>query len=265
MNVIRGSGGQKHNRPFQIGGLAPSPRRDALQHLPLAHRVVLHAGRQWRVKVAWRDGVHVHAARGPLVGEGFRDLCDAAFTGRVRWNRDPTGETERGGDGDDFTVSPREHVAPGQLTEFKHRGEIHLQRAIPLVERKVFGCVPRSYTMTGDQNIQPAQSLDRFGKHAAQRVAVGKVGEQSDGSDFGSDGLRAVRRPRNRYRRACLNQPLSQRAPTRRCRPSRGLSGQRDRIEKARQFSIADGVTHVMLSKAKHLWANLRDSPLRSE
>src|SRR5574341_1555041 len=66
VNVIGCAGCQEDGRPDHIIWTAPATRRDARQDFYAALRVTDQRGVHGRVHIAWRDGVYVDAATGPI-------------------------------------------------------------------------------------------------------------------------------------------------------------------------------------------------------
>jgi hypothetical protein len=193
--VIAGGGGEEDDGAFEVGGFAPTAGGDAAEDFFGAHGIGLKRGGVGGAHVAGSDGVHVDAARGPLVGEGFGKLAYGAFAGGVAWNGDATEEREEGGDVDDFTGAAGEHVAAGGSAGGEDAGKVDVEHEVPVGVGVIGGRCAFNEAGVVDEDIEVALPRDGVGDEALDGGAISEIGGDGvvaggggERGEFGGDG-----------------------------------------------------------------------------
>ena len=89
-HIIRSARSEKDDRPFQIVRFTPASRGDARQDGRASYRIGDQGCGVVRVDIAWRDRIHLNAARRPFVSQSFGQLANGSFAGCVARHIDAT-------------------------------------------------------------------------------------------------------------------------------------------------------------------------------
>src|SRR5699024_3039760 len=134
-------------------GPAPAPGGDPADDLGVADLVLAQCRVQLGGDVAGGDRVDGHAAAGPLVGQGFGQLCDRSLGGRVGGGGVPAEEGEHRGDVHDPPVAALEHRAPQQLGQVRQGIHVQLHHLGELLQREVLEPVAQVDAGIVDENV----------------------------------------------------------------------------------------------------------------
>jgi hypothetical protein len=194
VEVVAGRGGKKDGSAGEVFRLAPAAGGNALQNLAGALGIIAQRLGVVGIHIAGRDGVHVDAFRGPLVGEGFGKLTHTAFGRRVRRHQNSTLKGKQRGDVDNFARAALEHVAASVLGEAKDAGEINVDDRLPVFFGVIDGGRTANDARVVDQNIDGAELLEGFFDEPRADGRVADIANERGG--FDAEGLDLLLRGR---------------------------------------------------------------------
>lgn len=195
-HICTRSTGQKHHAALEIIRTPPSPRRNPRQNRLGTIRIVDQRRIHLRRHVPGRDRVHADPLARPFVAQRLGQLTHAAFTRRVRRDRDATLERQQTCHIDDATPSTgnvgiaREHVCADVATQGEDGREIDLQDFGPVVVRELVGRMATLDAAAVEQDVNLVTVGEDLGNEGFDGGRVGEVGRVDlRGALEGLDGV----------------------------------------------------------------------------
>ena len=179
MHVAGCLGGEEGGRAFEIVGVPPTARRNAVQDGLAADGIGTQRRGVVRGNVAGGDGVNIDPARGPLVRQSLRELPYPAFARRVARHRDAALEGEQRRGEDNFPASPRDHFFSDLAAEDERGAEVGLNHTVPEVVRVLDRGLSLDGSSVVDQDVDHGKVVFDFGDEPIQGLPVGEVGPVS--------------------------------------------------------------------------------------
>lgn len=176
MHVTGRVGSQKHDRPPKIVGFTPAtgwnPARDALapgRPGPKGFGVV---GRD----LARRNGVHVYALPGPLVGKRFDQTPNGSFTGRIARHCDAALKRQQRGRKDYLALAPRQHIPAKFAGQDERRRLVDGNDLVPILVRMLGGWLPQDRPGIVDHNVDYRMRLFYLCDEGVEGGPVAEIG-----------------------------------------------------------------------------------------
>ena len=130
--------------------------------------------------IAWRDGVHVNALGGPLVGERAGQAHNGSLRRSVGRYAVAAEVAEHGRHVDDLALVLRDHLARGELAQEEHGVEIDVDHIVPRLLFKVHGRHAPLDASAVDENVQMgAEKLHALGKGTPELLALAQIGDHA--------------------------------------------------------------------------------------
>ena len=186
-DVVAGGATEIEGGTGDVLRLAPAGGGDALEDLAVAGLVGLQGFGVGGGEVAGGDGVDPDVLWRPLVGEGFCELRDAAFAGRVGGDADASLKAEQAGDVHDLAAGVAcDDIAGEELAELEDAGEVDLQDLLPTGEGGVDGGVAVDGAGVVDEDVDVAEAVVSGGEEGLRAGCGPEIG--LEGGGFGADG-----------------------------------------------------------------------------
>src|SRR6266851_7786701 len=165
--VIASRRTQENRRPANIPRLSPASRRNSLQNLPAARRIVPQRRRIVRRHVPRSNGVHIDSLTRPFVRQRSRQLRDPALRRRIcRHQNSPLKRKYRRNIHDLPRPPLLQHPLRRELRKPEHRREVHGDYLVPILRRVFRRRSPPNNPRIVHQNIDrpqlPHRLLDQF-------------------------------------------------------------------------------------------------------
>src|ERR671935_687677 len=192
--VLRFRKAEERNGSGDIVCRRPAADRNATGDLRETALVLAQRRRQLRLDPPWRDRVDADPVRRPLVRLGLRQLRDAALAGGVRGGVDAGVERHHRGDVDDAAAVTLGNELTGcGAREDERTGEIDIEHAPPVVDRKLERGRAHHRAGVADRNVEPPERVDDGCDSVVAGARIAEIGLEDERPP--SKSLNLARRP----------------------------------------------------------------------